>query len=264
MPSSEARERSERTRADDLDRARDEAARLDGDDMEETFLQAVSHDLRTPIAAILGLATTLEREDLELTAEDARDMVGRIVANARRLDRIVSDLLDLDRLSRGMVEATLARADVGALVSRVVAESDLTAERTIEVDASRVEADVDPVKVERIVEDLLANADRHAPGDSPIRISAAAEGDDVVIAVDDEGPAVPEEYRERIFEPFRRGPEGREHTLDVGVRLALVARFAELHGGRAWVQDREGGGASFRVSLPVDAGAPAAVDPSDG
>jgi K+-sensing histidine kinase KdpD len=229
--------------------------------MEETFLQAVSHDLRTPIAAILGLATTLEREDLELSPEDTMDMVSRIVANARRLDRIVSDLLDLDRLSRGVTEPTFARADVGALVTRVVADSEISADRTIELDAVPVEADVDTVKVERIVENLLANADRHAPGDSGIRISTAADGQDVVIAVDDAGPSVPEAHRERIFEPFHRGPEGREHTLDVGVRLALVAGFAELHGGRAWVQDAEGGGASFRVRLPVRAATATSADP---
>ncbi|HEU4354913.1 MAG TPA: ATP-binding protein, partial [Actinomycetota bacterium] len=252
MPSQGARGRSELSETDTLERAREEAARLRGsDEMEETFLQAVSHDLRTPIAAILGLATTLEREDLELSPEDTRDMVSRIVANARRLDRIVSDLLDLDRLSRGVTEPTLARADVGALVTRVVAESETGTERTVEVDAAPVEAVVDTVKVERIVENLLANADRHAPGDSRIRVRVAADGEDAVIAVDDEGPAVPESDRERIFEPFRRGPAGREHTLDVGVRLALVAGFAELHGGRAWVQDGEDGGASFRVRLPL-------------
>lgn len=262
MPSQGTRGRSGRAPTDELERAREQGARLrETDEMEETFLQAVSHDLRTPIAAILGLATTLEREDLELSPEDARDMIVRIVANARRLDRIVSDLLDLDRLSRGVIESTFAPADVGALVTRVVTESEISAERTIEVDAPPVEADVDTAKVERIVESLLANADRHAPGDSRIRVRATTEGDDVVISVDDEGPAVPEDYRERIFEPFRRGPEGREQTLDVGVRLALVAGFAELHGGSAWVQDREGGGASFRVRLPL-AGA-ATTEPTD-
>lgn len=263
MPSPGTRGRSGRAPADELERAREQGARLrETDEMEETFLQAVSHDLRTPIAAILGLATTLEREDLELSPEDARDMVARIVANARRLDRIVSDLLDLDRLSRGVTEPTFARADVGALVTRVVAGSEISTERTVEVDAAPVEAEIDTAKVERIVEDLLANADRHAPGESRIRVSTAAEGEHVVIAVDDEGPPVPEAYRERIFEPFRRGPEGREHTLDVGVRLALVAGFAELHGGRAWVQDGETGGVSFRVRLPVEA-APVADEPSD-
>jgi K+-sensing histidine kinase KdpD len=260
MPSPGTRSRSE---AETLERAREQAERLrETDEMEETFLQAVSHDLRTPIAAILGLATTLERDDLQLSPEDARDMVTRIVANARRLDRIVSDLLDLDRLSRGVTEPTFARADVGALVTRVVAGSEISAERTIDVEAAPVEAEVDTAKVERIVEDLLANADRHAPGDSPIRVSTVADGKDVVIAVDDEGPPVPEAYRERIFEPFRRGPEGREHTLDVGVRLALVAGFAELHGGRAWVQDGAAGGASFRVRLPVEATA-TAPEPAD-
>ena len=97
------------------------------DEMKNTFLQAVSHDLRTPLAAILGLAVTLERGDVDLEAEETHDLARRIAANARKLDRLVTDLLDLDRLARGIVEPKLLPTDVGALVRRVVAESELVA-----------------------------------------------------------------------------------------------------------------------------------------
>ena len=105
--------------------------------MKNTFLQAVSHDLRTPLAAILGLAVTLERADLELRDEDARDMARRIAVNARKLDRMVNDLLDLDRLARGIVEPKRHATDVGDLVSPLVSESDLAAQGRIEVEAPR-------------------------------------------------------------------------------------------------------------------------------
>ncbi len=246
---------TERKRAEELERALDleraETEKLrELDRMKNTFLQAVSHDLRTPLAAILGLAVTLEREDVELHPEEARELAARIAANARRLDRMVNDLLDLDRLSRGIVEPSLAPTDVGSLVRSLVAESGIVAGRTVEVEAPSAWAEVDPAKVERIVENLLANAVRHTPPEARIWVRVLPGEGDVVIAVEDEGPGVPPEDRERIFEPFRQGPTAPEHSPGVGIGLALVARFAELHGGRAWVEEREGGGASFRVRLP--------------
>ena len=111
---------------------------------------------------------------------------------------------------------------------------------------------VDIAKVERIVENLLANAVRHAPATTTIWIRVQRAPDGVVIAVEDDGPGVPDELRETIFEPFRQGPDAPEHSPGVGVGLTLVRRFAELMGGRAWVQGREGGGASFRVFLPAE------------
>ncbi|GBC87526.1 Sensor histidine kinase TmoS [bacterium HR12] len=246
---------TERKRAEELERAlaveRAETEKLrELDRMKNTFLQAVSHDLRTPLAAILGLAVTLEREDVELRPGEARELAARIAANARRLDRMVNDLLDLDRLSRGIVEPSLAPTDVGGLARNLVAESDLVAGRTVAVEAPSVWAEVDAAKVERILENLLANAVRHTPPESRIWIRVLPGEEDLVIAVEDEGLGVPPEDRERIFEPFRQGPTAPEHSPGVGIGLALVARFAELHGGRAWVEDRPGGGASFRVRLP--------------
>ncbi len=249
---------SERKRAADLEVEleveREESAQLrEIDRMKNTFLQAVSHDLRTPLAAILGLAVTLEREDLELDPADAKEMAARIAANARKLDRMVNDLLDLDRLSRGIVEPSLIATEVGSLVEHLVSESDLVAGRQVLVQTQTVWAEVDAAKVERIVENLLANAARHTPAESRIWVRVIPNGSEVVIAVEDEGPGVAAEHREHIFEPFQQGPDAPEYSPGVGVGLTLVARFAELHGGRAWVQDREGGGASFRVRLPLEA-----------
>jgi PAS domain S-box-containing protein len=247
---------TERRQADEriehaLEVEREAAAQLRAlDEMKNTFLQAVSHDLRTPLAAILGLAITLERTELELPPEETQDLANRIATNARKLDRMVTDLLDLDRLARGIVRPKRHPVDVGALVSRVVAESDLIAEGRIELDAAPVTVSVDASKVERIVENLLANTARHTPAGTPVWVRVAPAQQGVVIAVEDQGPGVPAELRETIFEPFRQGPDAPEHSPGVGVGLTLVRRFAELHDGRAWVEERPGGGASFRVFLP--------------
>jgi PAS domain S-box-containing protein len=223
------------------------------DEMKNTFLQAVSHDLRTPLAAILGLAVTLERAELDLGPEDTRDLANRISANARKLDRMVTDLLDLDRLARGIVQPKRRRVDVAALIRRAVDDSDLAPSGRVSLDAEEVVVDVDAAKVERIVENLLANASRHTPAGTPVSVRVMAAQGGVVLVVEDRGPGVPPEIRESIFEPFRQGPDAPEHSPGVGVGLTLVRRFAELHGGRAWVEERPGGGASFRVFL---AGAP--------
>jgi PAS domain S-box-containing protein len=219
------------------------------DEMKNTFLEAVSHELRTPLSAILGLALTLERRDVNLPPERWKEMMGRLAFNARKLDRLLSDLLDLDRLSRGIVEPRRRATDVGALVRQVVAAAEF--DRPVEVAAEAVVIAVDPAKIERIVENLVANAVRHTDPGTPIWVRVYAEDAGAVIAVEDAGPGVPSELQEAIFEPFRQGLSNRAHSPGVGIGLSLVARFAELHGGRAWVQDREGGGASFRVYLPA-------------
>jgi PAS domain S-box-containing protein len=250
------RDITERRRAqEDLERALElerEATRQlrELDEMKNTFLQAVSHDLRTPLAAILGLAVTLERGEVPLEAHETQDLARRIAGNARKLDRLVTNLLDMDRLARGIVTPKLAPTDVGALVRRLLAETQALGDRRSQTDVHPVVVSVDAAKVERIVENLLANAARYAPEDATVWVSVRAHDGGVLILVEDDGPGIPPELREEIFEPFRQGPDAPRHSPGVGVGLTLVRRFAELHGGRAWVQERRGGGASFRVFLP--------------
>ncbi len=225
------------------------------DDMKNTFLQAVSHDLRTPLAAILGLAITLSREDVALPATDARDLATRIADNARRLDRLVTNLLDLDRLSRGITSPYLQPTNVGELAASVVRESGLVDDDRLVLELEPVTASIDAAKVERIVENLVANAARHAPDASRVWVRVWMEDGGVVLAVEDEGDGIDPDIRELVFQPFQQGPDAPRHAPGVGVGLTLVERFASLHDGRAWVEDRDGGGASFRVWLPMAPGA---------
>lgn len=217
------------------------------DDMKNTFLAAVSHELRSPLTSILGLALTLERSDL--MEEDRVDLLGRLASNARKLDRLLKDLLDIDRLNRGIVEPQYRDTDVGALARRTLNSLELP-DRSILVEADPVVVPVDPAKIERIVENLVANACRHTAADVGIWVRVRAEDDGVLLAVEDDGPGVPPELWHEIFAPFSQGPTASPQSPGTGIGLSLVARFAELHGGRAWVQDRDGGGASFRVFLP--------------
>lgn len=232
-----------------LEREQDVVARLRAlDELKDTFLNAVSHDLRTPVSAILGFALTLSRDEGGLEEEDKREFAERIAANARKLNRLVNDLLDLDRLTRGIIELQRRNVEVERVVARIVEESDVGAEHPVTLDLRPTQVAVDVVKVERIVENLVLNADRHTPKGTPLHVSVRPEGDAALILVEDEGDGVPPELTETIFDAFTQAELG--HSPGVGIGLSLVARFAALHGGRAWVEEREGGGASFRVLLP--------------
>jgi signal transduction histidine kinase len=222
------------------------------DELKTTFMQAVSHDLRTPLSSVLGFAVTLERHYLALPPEQIEELLQRLASNARRLDRIVVDLLDLDRLSRGAAEPHREPTDLARLAERVVAELDGLGGHEVSVEAPPLVADVDAAKVERILENLLTNAVRHTGGGTAVWVRIAARDGGVLLAVEDNGPGVPVPLRDAVFQPFRRGPTASPHAPGSGVGLALVARFAELHGGRAWVEERRGGGASFRVALPCE------------
>jgi signal transduction histidine kinase len=137
--------------------------------------------------------------------------------------------------------------DVGELVTGLLHESDALEGREFDLVARPVIALVDPPKLERMVENLLVNASRHTPRGTRIWIKVLPQDGGALICVEDEGSGVPAELREAVFEPFRKGDP---NTVGSGIGLSLVSRFAELLGGRAWVQDRPGGGASFRIFLP--------------
>src|SRR5829696_1676598 len=224
---------------------------LDG--QKSAFLQAVSHDLRTPLASVLGISLTLQRSRGRLPEAETGDLLGRLAVNARRLDRILTGLLDLDKLDRGIVELRRERVDLAGLVAGVVSEAadELLDAHPVSLELAPAPVLADAAKVERIVENLLANAARHTDPGTPIWVRVAPGDRGALLCVDDAGPGIPAEHRESIFRPFSRGSGGATYAPGSGVGLALVAQLVSLHDGHAWVEDRAGGGASFRVLLPA-------------
>lgn len=235
-------------------------------EMQNSFLQAVSHDLRTPLTSIMGSALTLERDEGELPPEDVKDLLHRMSANARKLHRMLTNLLDLDRMARGIVQPNRSFVDLTHLAHAVL--EDTTADtHPIEFGGNGpVFANVDAAQVERILENLVTNAIRYTPPGTPIHVSIDEAYDGVVLSVEDSGSGVPADLRESIFEPFRQGNASVSHSPGVGIGLSLVARFAELHGGRAWVEEAPQGGAAFKVFLPHEISNLALSDgtPADG
>jgi signal transduction histidine kinase len=246
-----ARKRAEETLRSAYDRERQAAERLrQVDDMKNAFLSAVSHELRTPLSAVLGYALTLKQDELDLPEEERRELLDRLAANAQKLQRLLGDLLDVDRMERGILEPQRQPIDMESLARRVMEETDVRG-RAVELDVEPLIAEIDGPKVERILENLLVNAAKHTPPGTVVRVGIHRHERGVLLVVEDEGAGVPDDLKEVVFRPFERGPRAPTHAPGTGIGLSLVARFAELHGGRAWVEDRVGGGASFRVSLPA-------------
>ena len=218
------------------------------DRLKNTLLHALSHDLQNPLTAIHGAASTLQRLDSQLSPDERRSLLRSLTGRTQHLRTLLTDLLDLDRLDRGIVEPRRSPVDLPAMIRRLVVSSEALTGRSVEIDTEPVTIAVDQAKVERMMENLLANVARHTV-DARVWIRVAALDGGALISVDDEGTGVPDDFKEKIFVPFSRGPEAAA-LPGSGIGLSLVAGFAELHGGRAWVEDRPGRGASFRVFLP--------------
>jgi len=230
--------------------AQDITERKQIDQLRDTILATVSHELRTPLTAIVGFAVTLKER--ALGDEMRATVVDTLLAQARKLELLLTDLLDLERLRHGFVVPSLVETDIGRLVHQVVAaHADGT--HPIEFSGGTAMLTVDPPKIERIVDNLIANAVRHTPGGTAIEVRLEDAPDGVVIAVDDAGPGIPATERDSVFEAFRRGSDSGNRA-GAGVGLSLVAQFADLHGGRVWVEQSPGGGAGFRVLLPRQTG----------
>ena len=217
-------------------------------DLKDTLLHAVSHDLKGPLAGVLGGIQTLRRaEVLGLSADEKAELLDVVEQSGAKASRLVDDILDLDRLRRGQLQPEREPTDVIDLARRAATDVPALVGHPVRVDGDPVLVEVDAAKVERIVENLLGNAGRHTPAGTPVHVGVRREGNGVLVTVEDEGPGVPEDIKEAIFEPFRQGEHSRG---GVGIGLSLVRRFAELHGGTARVEDRPGGGARFVVVLP--------------
>ena len=219
------------------------------DALKNALLTAVSHELRTPLAAILGTSLTLERAAGRLSEEATAELLQGLSASARKLDRLLTNLLDLEQLGWGTIPLNRRPTEIAVLLHQVAARwrSDTP---WPQVCATAGTVWLDPEKVERIVEELLANTARHTPQGTPVWVRAERQGTGLLLAVEDAGPGVPSAMRASVFEHFRYGASTSTYAPGLGIGLSLVLRLAELHGGTAWVEDRPGGGSSFQVALP--------------
>jgi two-component system sensor histidine kinase KdpD len=219
--------------------------------LRNSLLSAISHDLRTPLAAIQGAASSLLLPAEPLPEATRRDMLVMIHDESERLARLLANLLDLTRLESGAIRARKEWQPLDEVVGAALRRME-TGQRGPEVRVMLPKdlplVPLDTVLMEQLLINLLSNAQRHAPR-SPVELEAWRGETTLELAVCDEGPGVPEAMRERIFDKFFRLPGG---DGGVGLGLAICEAIARTHGGRIWVEPSPQGGASFRVSLPLE------------
>jgi len=230
---------------------------------KNSFLSNVSHELRTPLSVVLGAAETLHEQRARLPV-DVRDLlVTRMHAQAIRLDGLLSNLLDVDRLGRGLLEPHWSSTDLGALIRACVATLGIETHH-VEVDVEPLPTAVDAVACERIVENLVLNAAKYTAPGSTITVRVQAENEAALITVEDQGEGIADGDKRRVFQPFvRLDPD--HHSPGTGIGLSLVERLVGMQGGQVRVEDAPGGGARFAVRIPLrGAAVPVASGARDG
>ena len=226
------------------------------------FASDVSHELRSPLTTLSASMQVLEARRAELP-ERAQAALDLLVADVARFSAMVEDLLEISRFDAGAAHLQLDDVRIGELVMHAIdASTDLDVPMAIAADAVDCVVQVDKRRLVRVIANLIGNAESHAGGATSISIDVV--DDDVRIAVEDAGPGVDDDDRERIFERFSRGSAAgsRGAGAGVGLGLALVKEHVGLHRGRVWVEPRgERPGSRFVVELPVASTAPPPPDP---
>ncbi|WP_431947579.1 DUF4118 domain-containing protein [Actinacidiphila sp. bgisy167] len=247
----------------DRQRLEDEAARArelaEGNRIRTALLAAVSHDLRTPLAAIKAAVTSLRSDDVAWSQEDEAELLEGIEDGADRLDNLVGNLLDMSRLQTGTVTALIREVDLDEVVPKAlrgVPDDSVV----LEVPETLPMVSVDPGLLERSVANIVENAVKYSPPGAQVLVAASALGDGVDLRVVDRGPGVPDAAKERIFEPFQRygdAPRGN----GVGLGLAVARGFADAMGATLRPEDTPGGGLTMVLTLRAAPGsAPTAPD----
>ncbi len=249
-------------RATLADEAQQAQLQVEAERLRSTLLSSVSHDLRTPLAAITGAASSLLAEGERLDSATRRDLTQAILDESDRLSRLVHNLLDMTRLEAGRVELHPEWQPLEEVVGVALARLDRRLQDrpvTTRLPADLPLVPLDGMLIEQVFVNLLDNALKYTPAGSPIEIAAEAGSGAVTIAVADRGPGFVPGDEERVFEKFYRG-RAKGAGGGVGLGLAICRAIVEAHGGRMWAANWPGGGAAFRFTLPVP-GTPPDIKP---
>jgi two-component system sensor histidine kinase KdpD len=239
----------------DRGRLRSEAGRAhvlaEANELRSALLQAVSHDLRTPLASIKAAASSLCETDIEWSPEEFGEFLSTIVEETERLITLVANLLDMSRLQVGALPSALRAVDLEEVVPAALAGLGAGRDRVdLRLDESLPPVEADPALLERVVANVIDNAVRWSPPDQVVRVEAGAFDDHVDLRVVDRGPGIPMGLREQAFAPFqRRGDSGAD--TGVGLGLAVARGFVQAMHGTVEIEDTAGGGTTVVISLPI-------------
>jgi K+-sensing histidine kinase KdpD len=213
------------------------------DAVKTALLRSVSHDLRSPITAIMTATDVLEDSGEALSADERAELHAAIRLQIRRLDRSVGNLLDLSRLEAGAALPVRELWTVDGLFARALEAIGPEGERiAVELPEDSPPISVDAAQVEHALVNLLENALKFSSPTDPVELRAESVGGDVIVRIVDHGPGIPAHEQTRVFEPF--------HGVGTGLGLAIARGFLELNGGRIWVESEVGHGTTFAVAFP--------------
>jgi K+-sensing histidine kinase KdpD len=247
-----ARARRRAAEAERLARAARETETLRRSDAVKTaVLRSVSHDLRSPITAIMTASDVLESSGEALSEDEREELHSSIRLQIRRLDRFVSNLLDLSRLEVGAARPVTELWTVDGLIARaleVIGSENERVEATLPADSPPLS--VDPAQLEHVLVNLLENALKFSSPTDRVELRAEEAGDEVLIRITDRGPGIPALEQDLVFEPFKRGTSA-DGQRGSGLGLAIARGFVQLNGGRLWVESEPGEGTTFALAFPA-------------
>jgi len=228
------------------------------DVLRSALLSSVSHDLRTPLSSIKAAASSLLQQDVQWDEEERRSFALAIKRQADRLNRLVGNLLDMTRIEGGALKPEKEWYPVDELINDVLGHMQFVLQGR-EVHTTIADGlppvQLDYLQIDQVLTNLIENAVRYTPADSPIEVDARVADEEILISIADRGPGIPVEDLERIFDKFYRviGTSRRGSIMGSGLGLAVCRGLVEAHGGHIWAENREGGGAVFRFTLPLEA-----------
>ncbi len=225
-------------------------AAAENERVRSSLLSLVSHDLRTPLTAILGSADVLLERDEVRGNRPVHDLLKNIQSESERLSRLISNLLDAQRLESGAFRLDKQRGPLEEVLGAVLERcSKILGSRDVRVDLQKdlPLVPMDSLLMEQVFQNLLENAVRCSPPGSPLEISAHVRGGDVEVSVADHGPGINDSDLEAVFEKFYKGTS----SPGSGLGLAICRAVVKVHGGRIWAENGSQGGAVFRFTLPL-------------
>ena len=238
--------------------ARQEVERLN--QLKDEFLSLASHELRTPLTAILGRVQLLRRQQERREAANTEEQIyslDRIIDQIKRMNRLLGEMFDLTRMRGEMFQLeNKENVDIVALVRRVIEQQEIATGRKIPLEAREeaITGTWDEAHIEQVLHNLIGNALKYSPSDTPVTVGIERQEEEVVIQVQDKGSGISEEEQAHIFNRFYRvstGDNGKTSTEGLGLGLYIVNEIIRLQGGRVWLKSQEGDGSTFYFSLPL-------------
>jgi len=223
--------------------------------LKSEFVSMVSHEFRTALVGIQGFSEILTTE--RNSPEDVKSLAGDIFSDAQRLNRMINEMLDLDRMEAGKIRIQPKPVDVNSLVREVVdrarASSDRHTIRT-DLDEALPIISADPDRLVQVISNLVSNAVKYSPDGGEVTVSTRASDGQVGVAVKDQGVGIPPEFVDRLFGRYERYESNRtSKVVGTGLGLAISRQIIELHGGRIWVESKVGSGSTFQFTVPMKA-----------